>query len=215
MINAKFKCPACGLCCTLSPVSLLPHEDITLRYLADTLELKYVSVPGYKMYDEISGYNLAFSYAMELINGKCVFLRDNLCIIHDKYKPLICRSYPFVPRQVKYYVDHNNRRVYAIVDHGLSMSCPVVLKDREKIEASGNPYKIVYDYAPSEYLASLEMERARNIYLELLSFLWKKGLVELSEAKTNAPVMNLYNFLRRFIPETPNLLNIQPIKNRV
>ncbi len=214
MENLRFACSSCGLCCTLSPVSLLPHEDIALRFLANTYNLKYKSSPGYKMYDEISGLNLAFSYVMELVDGKCTFLKNNLCLIHDVAKPLICRSYPFVPKQVKYYVDNVNRHVYAVVEHGLSMKCPVVSRDIRRLEFVENPYRLAYYYTPKEFIASLEMERARNIYFELLSALWKKRIVDLAEEKHGAPVINLYQFLRTYFPEMPNLLNIQPLRDK-
>ncbi|WP_448579498.1 YkgJ family cysteine cluster protein [Thermosphaera sp.] len=214
MEGLKFACSSCGLCCTLSPVSLLPHEDMALRFLANAYNLKYRSFPGYKMYDEISGFNLAFSYVMELVDGKCTFLENNLCLIHNVAKPLICRSYPFVPMQVKYFVDNFNRRVYAVVEHGLSMKCPVVSRDLRRMESVENPYRLAYFYTPNEFLASLEMERARNIYFELLSALWKKRLVELTEEKRGAPVINLYQFLRTYFPEMPNLLNIQPLRDK-
>lgn len=214
MEGLKFACSSCGLCCTLSPVSLLPHEDMALRFLANAYNLKYRSFPGYKMYDEISGFNLAFSYVMELVDGKCTFLENNLCLIHNVAKPLICRSYPFVPKQVKYFVDNFNRRVYAVVEHGLSMKCPVVSRDLRRMESVENPYRLAYFYTPNEFLASLEMERARNIYFELLSALWKKRLVELTEEKPGAPVINLYQFLRTYFPEMPNLLNIQPLRDK-
>ncbi len=214
MEGLKFACSSCGLCCTLSPVSLLPHEDMALRFLANAYNLKYRSFPGYKMYDEISGFNLAFSYVMELVDGKCTFLENNLCLIHNVAKPLICRSYPFVPKQVKYFVDNFNRRVYAVVEHGLSMKCPVVSRDLRRMEFVENPYRLAYFYTPNEFLASLEMERARNIYFELLSALWKKRLVELTEEKPGAPVINLYQFLRTYFPEMPNLLNIQPLRDK-
>uniref|UniRef100_A0A7C2FY06 YkgJ family cysteine cluster protein n=1 Tax=Thermosphaera aggregans TaxID=54254 RepID=A0A7C2FY06_9CREN len=214
MEGLKFACSSCGLCCTLSPVSLLPHEDMALRFLANAYNLKYRSFPGYKMYDEISGFNLAFSYVMELVDGKCTFLENNLCLIHNVAKPLICRSYPFVPKQVKYFVDNFNRRVYTMVEHGLSMKCPVVSRDLRRMESVENPYRLAYFYTPNEFLASLEMERARNIYFELLSALWKKRLVELTEEKPGAPVINLYQFLRTYFPEMPNLLNIQPLRDK-
>ncbi|ADG90633.1 YkgJ family cysteine cluster protein [Thermosphaera aggregans] len=215
MGGSRFTCTSCGLCCTLSPVSLLPHEDMTLRFLANKYNLKYKSSPGYKMYDEISGYNLAFSYIMDLIDGKCTFLKNNLCLIHDVSKPLICRSYPFVPKQVKYYVDNINRNVYAVVEHGLSMKCPVVSRDVGKLNHVENPYRLAYFYTPKEFLASLEMERARNIYFELLSTLWKKGLVGLAEERPGAPVINLYQFLRTYFPEMPNLLNVKPFRDKM
>jgi len=203
-----FRCPACGLCCTFSPVSILPHEDVILRAIAERLDLPYRSSPGYTIFDKVSGVNIAFSYVMELHDGKCIFLQGNKCVIHDVYKPLICRSYPYVPRHVKYNIDERNRYIVATADYGISLACPVVKRNREILEKySGNP-GIVIRYLKREYQAAVEMENTRNLLLSLLSKLWREGLVDLTSSRSSAPVVNLYDFLRRYYPDLPSILNI-------
>ncbi|ACL11084.1 YkgJ family cysteine cluster protein [Desulfurococcus amylolyticus] len=210
-----FKCPACGLCCTFSPVSILPHEDVVLEIIAGVLDLPYKSQPGYTVYDEISGLNIAFSYIMELNNGRCVFLSGVRCLIHDVYKPLICRSYPYVPRHVKYNIDERGRYILATADYGISLACPIVRKDRGVLEKYSENPGLVIRYMKREYEAAVEMENARNLLLGLLSKLWREGLVELSTGKRNAPVVNLYEFLRKYYPDLPNMLNIDKVVEKI
>ncbi|WP_048078640.1 YkgJ family cysteine cluster protein [Desulfurococcus mucosus] len=210
-----FKCPACGLCCTFSPVSILPHEDIVLRTIADALGLPYSSQPGYVIFEEVNRVNLAFSYVMELHNGRCIFLSGSKCMIHDVYKPLICRSYPYVPRHVRYNIDERNKYILATADYGVSVACPVVKKDREVLEKySGNP-ALVIRYLKKEYNAAVEMENIRNTLLSLLSKLWREGIVEVSTSRRDAPVVNLYEFLRRYYPDLPGILNIDKVVDKI
>ncbi|AFL66645.1 putative Fe-S oxidoreductase [Desulfurococcus amylolyticus DSM 16532] len=210
-----FKCPACGLCCTFSPVSILPHEDVVLKIIAGVLDLPYKSQPGYTVYDEISGLNIAFSYIMELNNGRCVFLSGVRCLIHNVYKPLICRSYPYVPRHVKYNIDERGRYILATADYGISLACPIVRMDRSVLEKYSENPGLVIRYMKREYEAAVEMENARNLLLGLLSKLWREGLVELSTGKRNTPVVNLYEFLRKYYPDLPNMLNIDKVVEKI
>ncbi|MEL9908888.1 MAG: YkgJ family cysteine cluster protein [Desulfurococcus sp.] len=210
-----FKCPACGLCCTFSPVSILPHEDVVLGIIAGVLDLPYKSQPGYTVYDEISGLNIAFSYIMELNNGRCVFLSGVRCLVHNVYKPLICRSYPYVPRHVKYNIDERGRYILATADYGISLACPIVRRDRGVLEKYSENPGLVIRYMKREYEAAVEMENARNLLLGLLSKLWREGLVELSTGKRNAPVVNLYEFLRKYYPDLPNMLNIDKVVEKI
>ncbi|MGC9121997.1 MAG: YkgJ family cysteine cluster protein [Thermogladius sp.] len=212
----RFVCTLCGDCCRASPVSLLPHEDVILRELAEALGLPYKSYNGYYMYDRVSGYNLAFSYVMDLVDGKCPFLAGNLCRIQNIYKPLICRSFPYIPRQVKYNIDSYNRVVYATVEYGLSLMCPVIKKDRSVLEKYSelNP-GILSEYMPYEYDAANEMERIRSLFLALLSTLWRLGIVDLEPGRPGAPVYNLYLFLARHYPDLPHILKVDQVTKRL
>lgn len=167
------------------------------------------------VYDEISGVNIAFSYVMELVNGKCVFLNGVKCLIHDVYKPLICRSYPYIPRYVKYNIDEREKRVFAVAEYGLSLACPVIRRDRGVLEMHVEQPGILLKYMPREYYASIEMENTRNLLLGLLSKLWRDGLVEISTARRSTQVVNLYEFLRVYYPNLPNILNIDKVVEKV
>lgn len=181
--------------------------------MAKSFGLEYSSEPGYTIYESVHGINLALSYVFQLgPNGKCIFLRDNnTCRIHNIYKPLICRSYPYVPKHVKYNISDAERLIIATSDYGISLTCPVVKKDRVVLEKySGNP-AIVIHYLKEEYDAAVRMEENRNFLLYLLSLLWREGAVELQPTKSSAPVINLYQFLRAYFPDLPTKLNIDTI----
>ncbi|MCD6301852.1 MAG: YkgJ family cysteine cluster protein [Staphylothermus sp.] len=208
-----FKCTLCGICCKASPVSLLPHEDFILRMLANKLGLPYKSRPGYKVFDAKRRLNIALSYVMELVDGKCVFLtKGNKCLINFIYKPLICRSYPYVPKNVKYTISLDYKLIFATAEYGLSIKCPVIEDDQDKIAYYMNKYfhwsKI---YMPNEYKAAMEMEEKRNLMLKLLSQLWASGVVDLRDENHNAPIINLYDLLRTYYPNIPYILEIDKI----
>ncbi|MEM4535446.1 MAG: YkgJ family cysteine cluster protein, partial [Desulfurococcaceae archaeon] len=102
----------CGDCCKMSPISVLPHEEVILKKLGELLDVDVRFTPGYTVYEAIRGVNLAFSYVMQLnTGGQCPFLRNNKCTIHYIYKPYICRSFPYIPRHVKYSIDEVNKYI--------------------------------------------------------------------------------------------------------
>ncbi len=214
-----FRCTLCGICCKLSPVSLLPYEDTILRMIAEKLGLPYKSRPGYTVYDARRGVRIALSYVMELVNNKCVFLdKDNLCRIHDIYKPLVCRSYPYVPKQVRYTISRDLKIIFATVEYGISVKCPVIEEDKEYIMMLMSKYlnwpMIYFRY---EYKAAAEMEEKRNLLLKLLSDLWSRGIVDLKETNKNKNtlVINLYELLRTYYPNLPYILGIDRVYKRI
>ncbi len=209
-----FKCTLCGECCRASPVTILPYEEVILRELAGMLNKPYKSRPGYRVFDRRSNVWIALSYAMELVDGKCVFLRDdNLCMINDLYKPLICRSYPYVPREIRYTIDDNSKTVFSTAEYGLSIKCPVIRDDRDYLVDLISRYpNWPQIYLPNEYKAALEFEEKRSLLLRLLSQLWMRGIVDLGgRGPSYAPVVNLYDLLRRFYPNLPYILGIDEI----
>lgn len=199
----------------MSPVSLLPHEEVILRKLAEMLGVEVTFTAGYTVFEAIRGANLAFSYVMHLSeNGQCAFLENNKCTIHYIYKPYICRSFPYIPRHVKYSVDEVNKYISASADYGLSLACHVVRRDRAVLEKYiGNP-SILYHYAKNEYLTASESERVRSLLLTALSKLWRDGLVDIQPARQNAPVLNLYEFLRQMYPDLPSVLGVDRVVER-
>lgn len=213
----KFKCALCGYCCKASPISLLPHEEVVLRLLADKLKKPYKSRPGYRVFDSRRKVWIALSYIMELVDGKCQFLEKDRCSINYIYKPLICRSYPYVPRQVQYTLASSYRVIFATSDYGLSIKCPIIKKDKEHIQSL--MMRTLFwpqFYMPREYKAALEMEEKRTLLLKLLTGLWQRGITELSECgPDSAPTINLYDILRNYYPNLPYILEIDKVLSKI
>ena len=201
-----------------SPISILPHEDIVLRRIAEKLGLPYKSTPGYRVFDRLRRSYIALSYVMELVNGKCIFLsREGKCIIHDIYKPLICRSFPYVPKQVRYNIIWGVKTIYATAEYGLSIECPVIREDSNYITSlleKGSFH--LSKYMEFEVKAANEMEKTRYLLLSMLSELWRKGEVDLVEdPRVKAPVLNLYDLLRKYYPNLPYLLNVDKALSKI
>lgn len=214
-----FKCMMCGSCCRMSPISVLPHEVVILTKLADMFDLKLVFEPGYTIYEAIGGVNIAFSYAMQLSGNKCVFLNGAKCMIHDIYKPLICRSFPYIPRHIKYNIDEVNKYIFATTEYALSLACKAVSRDRGILEIHGLhnlPFtNLVIHYYKEGYQAAMEAENIRSLLLTFLSRLWRDGYVELYPARPNASVVSLYDYLRRFYPDLPNIIGVSSVLERL
>lgn len=216
---APFTCDLCGQCCRMSDISLLPHEAIVLRNIAEKIGVELVFKPGYMVYDSISGFNIAFSYVMLLNNGKCPFLENNKCRIHYVFKPYICRSFPYVPRHVKYSIDDVNRYITASTEYSVSLACHIIRRDREQLEKLIHRYhsmqSIVIRYMKEEYENAVEAENTRSTLLFALSKLWRENLVDIRSQVPGAPVVNLFEFLRRFYPDLPNILRLDKIAVKV
>lgn len=210
-----FSCDLCGLCCKMSPISVLPHEEVVLRRLGREINVTVSFTHGYTVYEAVSGVNLALSYVMQLVDGQCPFLENNKCRLHYIYKPYICRSFPYIPRHVRYSIDDINKYIAASTDYGLSLACHIVKRDREILERHRNNPGLIVHYLKYEYLASIEAEKIRSLLLTSLSKLWREGLVEIKSNKPSAPVVNLYEFLRQFYPDLPNILGMDKIVYRV
>ncbi len=200
----------------MSPISILPHEEIVLRELSKIRGVSITTSPGYAVYDVISGVNIAFSYVLHL-NEKstCPFLVNNKCSIHYIYKPYICRSFPYIPRHVKYSIDDINRYIIASTDYGLSLACHIIRRDKNVLEKYNSRPGILIHYLRNEYLASVEAENVRLLLLYLLSLLWREGFVEIKPSVQGAQVVNLYEFLRRYFPELPTKLNLNRVLIKV
>jgi len=213
-----FMCAMCGSCCTKSPISILPHEEVVLRTLAEKLGLPYKSTPGYRVFDKARQAYIALSYAMELFNGKCPFLtEDSKCMIQYIYKPLICRSFPYVPRHVRYNIVWSAKLIYPTVEYAVSLECPVIKKNSSYIETLYKlGYRYLWSYFKREFTAAEEMESVRQTLLLMLSELWRRGVVEIGEnPQTRAPVINLYELLREYYPDLPYMLSINTVLKNI
>ena len=90
--NIRFKCVKCGICCGNTQertrhVLLLDEEANEIA--------KATNQPISEFATEIEK-GTPYRYEMKKTkeDGKCVFLKDNRCVIYSK-RPLICRFYPF------------------------------------------------------------------------------------------------------------------------
>jgi Fe-S-cluster containining protein len=88
----RFKCLKCGICCGNTPertrhILLLDKEAQGIaKSVNKSVSDIVLKVEGTRPY----------SYEMKknTTNGKCIFLKENRCVIYPK-RPLICRFYPF------------------------------------------------------------------------------------------------------------------------
>lgn len=201
-----FRCePGCALCCKASPVTVLPHEVYILQRLAAELGAAAVFTPAYKVADVKSGLRVALSYLMHLDEeGKCPFLEGTRCLVHDRYKPLTCRSFPYLPKVIKYDIDPAAREVRIDVRFVMSTLCPVVRRDLSPADvAKMSSIGLAVKYAPRETEVAVKTLEKRYFYARVLSELWRRGLVELDEEGKYPffPVVNGFAFIRRFYPE--------------
>jgi len=84
-----WKCQRCTLCCKDSSkhirhIKLLKEEGITLS--------RKIKIPIEKF--TVPTLDKIYSHEILKDNGKCIFLKDNMCKIYDS-RPLVCRFYPF------------------------------------------------------------------------------------------------------------------------
>jgi Fe-S-cluster containining protein len=111
-----FECTKCGDCCRedsllitvtgsdivristalgLSPMGIMRALDF---YVVDAQESLPVGLQGIPSPKTERGQ--AFIALKKMDNGDCIFLKDNLCMIHT-FRPIVCRSFPFTFREDK------------------------------------------------------------------------------------------------------------------
>lgn len=201
-----FSCaPNCALCCRVSPVTVLPHEVYILSHLAEELGVSVQFSPAYTLAERYSGVRIALSYLMHLDSeGKCPFLSGTKCLVHDLYKPLTCRSFPYLPKVVKYELDPIEREIRMEINFVISTLCPVVKSDLTPSDVLRmRNIKIAMSYAPREVKVAEETVDKRMFYARVLSELWKEDKVDLEDGRERPlwPVVNGFSFIRRFRPE--------------
>ncbi len=217
----RFKCLLTGLCCKASPITLQSFERILIDLLAESMGIDVRIAPAYTIYDVLSDQWIALSYTLYLNeDNRCPFLsKDNKCLLHNVYKPFICRTYPYVPREVHYLVNSELKLIIPQVVYGISTKCPVIEIHKPLIskyfEADVN---FVKEYMPNEYEAAVEAERARLTITMLLSNLWREGLVELMQKPPPADsgrFINAYSLLQRYNPRLPYILGVHSIAKKI
>jgi len=223
-VVTPFRCmPNCGYCCTISPVTVFPHEVIILSRLAEELDITdLVFKPGYVITDIKNGVRIALSYLMQLNSkGICPFLDpyNKTCSVHSLYKPLTCRSFPYLPRVIRYIIDPELKVVDFNVEFVISSLCPVIKNNYtpDDLELMIRNIKIAMKAMPKEVDAAQEAIRVRKIYADALTALWRAGYIELrgnDGNNVNWPIVNAFEYIRQFIPHitldsfVPNIMEI-------
>jgi hypothetical protein len=111
--NVRFKCERCALCC--GDAKNRARSILLLRIEAERISQKTLkSVEDFA--EKIEEFE-PYAYRMKKKDGKCVFLRDNLCTIYQ-VRPLICTFYPFEFKEVG-----SKRYIFAYTDE-----CPAIGK---------------------------------------------------------------------------------------
>ncbi|MGQ9530437.1 MAG: YkgJ family cysteine cluster protein [Candidatus Bathycorpusculaceae bacterium] len=88
--NVRFTCERCAICCG-------DTEERSRTILLLKVEAQQISKETSKRIEEFAEKIEAsqpYVYQMRKTEGKCVFLKGNLCSIY-RIRPLICRFYPF------------------------------------------------------------------------------------------------------------------------
>lgn len=90
-------CKKCGICCRVPTnykfINVILTEDDILN-ISDRLKLPLnIFLKKYCILKELEIDKTYFKFFIKAVNGSCVFLKDNLCVIHD-YKPTQCKLAP-------------------------------------------------------------------------------------------------------------------------
>jgi Fe-S-cluster containining protein len=89
--NVLFSCSKCGLCC--GDTKQKTRHILVLESEAEKISAE-TSLPKQDFAEPIAD-KTPYCYEMKKTSaGKCVFLKDNQCIIYE-VRPLICNFYPF------------------------------------------------------------------------------------------------------------------------
>ncbi len=193
-----FKCMGCGMCCRLSPITLLPHEVYVVKREARRLGLNANIKPGYKVYDALSRKLIVLSYHLELDDKKkCPFLTDNnKCLLHGRTKPYTCRSFPYVPKEIHYFVDRTTKTIVHRSIYGISTACMFVKRFSKKIEEAVKA-KGIREVFPLEYMSAMEAENWRQWYMRMLTIIWRAGLADIYsvDGEVDANHINAYEYI--------------------
>jgi Fe-S-cluster containining protein len=111
--KVRFKCEKCAICC--GDTKNRVRRILLLRIEAKSISQKtHESVNNFA--EKLDGIEPYIYMMKKTKNGKCIFLKDDLCTIY-RTRPLICRFYPF---ELK---DENCKHVFAYTDE-----CPAIGK---------------------------------------------------------------------------------------
>ena len=90
----SFECQQCGNCCKGVGFVYVTTEDIT----AMSKQLGITTIDFIDTYTYSVGRRRALT---SHDNEDCIFLKDNLCIVHDS-KPSQCRKFPYWPEIIRH-----------------------------------------------------------------------------------------------------------------
>lgn len=88
--GVRFRCLRCALCC----MDVGSRERRVLLLEAEARRISETTSIGIGEFALEIVDGGPFRYIMRKENGRCAFLRDNLCSIYE-VRPIICRFYPF------------------------------------------------------------------------------------------------------------------------
>ncbi len=163
-------------------LSLLPHEVFVLDALREMYSVEIEFKPNFVLLDKKNRYLIAISYVAKFKSKKCPFLGSNgLCMIHNVYKPLICRAYPITPMNVKYFIDIKKKVIVHNAPYGISMLCSKAKKIYEE-NIRRNTKDSIPTLFPDEYESLYTMEYIRSTYLQALSNLWRRNYIDVYRA---------------------------------
>lgn len=89
--HVGFCCSQCGRCC--GDTIEKDRHVLLLRTDADRISEETL-LEIHKFAEKVSGFELYIYEMKKSKDGKCFFLKNNQCSIY-KFRPLICRFYPF------------------------------------------------------------------------------------------------------------------------
>jgi len=143
-VVTAFKCmPNCGYCCTISPVTVFPHEMLILSKLAERLDVKDLTFkPGYVVTDVKGGVRRRLEIAMGLINRPAILFLDEPTLGLDaqtraaiwEYVYRLRRQFGTTIFMTTHYLEEADQYAerIAIIDHGkiLAIGTPKELKEK-------------------------------------------------------------------------------------
>ena len=89
--DVRFECNRCAQCC--GDTETKPRMILLLKNEAERISRK-TSKRLDEFAERIVGQEPYVYLMRKTFDGKCVFLKDNLCAVYEM-RPLICRFYPF------------------------------------------------------------------------------------------------------------------------